>query len=202
MVFVVFLDCVSYFRKAKLFHVLGIVFLFLLAIYVIANFDERTAKILKAFFSVLDDPSRYLNLFVLIDGNRLQRVMVAYDAFLMHPVLVIGIGALREYSTKNFKLDSFDLDGLSASDFSTEMNATNVFMEVMAEPGIIGLVGFLVVLVFVARKKFNMGIFLTLKISFFVTMISLLIESSYLRPYIWALYGIVIGISSRTEEKN
>ena len=57
MVFVVFLDCVSYFRKAKLFHVLGIVFLFLLAIYVIANFDERTAKILKAFFSVLDDPS-------------------------------------------------------------------------------------------------------------------------------------------------
>lgn len=188
--------------KVNFLHVLGIFLLFLVAILVIASFDKRTAAIVMSVVEVVNDPSKYINLFVLIGGNRLQRVFIAYDAFLMHPIFGIGIGALKEYSTMNFKLDSFDLDGMSASDFSTEMNATNVFMEVMAEAGIVGLIGFLIVLVFVARKKSSIGIFFALKISFFVTMISLLIESSYLRPYVWALYGIIIGLSSKTEEKN
>ncbi|MBB5608605.1 MULTISPECIES: O-antigen ligase family protein [unclassified Janthinobacterium] len=186
--------------KVKFLHVIAISLSFLISIAVIASFHERTAAIVLSFFELIKDPSKYINLFVLIGGNRLQRVFIAYDAFLMHPVVGIGIGALKEYSTAHFSMNSFDFNGISASDFSTEMNATNIFMELMAEAGVVGLVGFLVVLVFVARKKSDIGIFSALKIAFIVTMISLLIESSYLRPYVWALYGVIIGFSSVKEK--
>jgi hypothetical protein len=34
------------------------------------------------------------------------------------------------------------------------------------------------------------------RIALWVTMLSLMIESSYLRPYVWMLYGISLGLSS------
>lgn len=187
--------------KVNLFYVFFVLIFIILSILFVARFHQRTSDILNSILSLGNEPSKYINLIVLIGGNRLQRIFIAYDAFLIHPTFGIGIGALKEYSTLNFKEDSFDFDGLSASDFSTEMNATNVFMEVMAEAGIVGLIGFLLLLIFVAKKKSNTRIFLALKISFFVTMISLLIESSYLRPYVWALYGIIIGLSSKSQEE-
>jgi len=182
--------------RAKIIHIPIAVFSLLVFIFFIYNVNTRARYILNASVDVVNNPSQYLNILVLVGGNRLQRVFIAYDAFLSHPLFGVGIGALRDYSAKNFNIDDFYLNGLTASDFSEDTNATNVFMEVAAEAGIVGLLGFLLVQVFIWKKNGNAEILRPFKIAFYVTMASLLIESSYLRPYVWALYGIIIGISS------
>jgi len=184
------------YSRIRFFHVASVFFVSFMLIYILYLYNIRVKNIVDALVHVFDDPSQYLNIFILVGGNRLQRVFIAYDAFMAHPWFGVGIGALRDYSTLHFSTDNFNLDGLTASDFSADINATNVFMEVAAEAGIIGLVGFLLVLVFVGTRRGNNEALRPLLLSFYVTMTALIIESSYLRPYVWALYGIIIGISS------
>lgn len=182
--------------KVRVIHFLSVLFFLSLFIFILYKFNSRAKDIVDALIEMFKDPAQYLNVLILVGGNRLQRVFIAYDAFMTHPWFGVGIGALRAYSAIHFRTDNFELDGLTASDFSAEINATNVFMEVAAEAGIIGLIGFMVMLVFIQQRRENSEILRPFKVAFYMTMIALLIESSYLRPYVWALYGIIIGLSS------
>lgn len=182
--------------RAKIIHFISVLVVLFLFISILYQFNNRAKNIVDALIEMFKDPTQYLNVLILIGGNRLQRMFIAYDAFMTHPWFGVGIGALRAYSVMYFRTDNFDLDGLTASDFSADINATNVFLEVAAETGIIGLIGFMVILVFVCRKRENSEMLSPIKVAFYMTMIALLIESSYLRPYVWALYGIIIGLSS------
>ena len=89
---------------------------------------------------------------------------------------------------------------MSAAGFTTDMNATNAFLEIAAEGGLFSFIGLLSVLIFVARKRNNETLIKPFKLAFYITSIALLIESSYLRPYVWALYGIIIGLNSSRPE--
>lgn len=188
--------------RAKLIHIPIILVFLIIFLFSIYNVNLRAKYILIASIDIINDPGKYLNILILVGGNRLQRIFIAYDAFLSHPLLGVGIGALRDYSTKNFSIDDFYLNGMTASDFSESTNATNVFMEVAAEAGVVGLIGFILVQVFICKKNGNREILLPFKIAYYITMTSLLIESSYLRTYVWALYGIIIGISSIKDDEN
>jgi O-antigen ligase len=147
-------------------------------------------------FGLISDPSNSLSLLIFVVGNRLQRVLVAYQAFMESPLSGVGLGALKAYSSNNFNADDFSINGVSAYDFIVESNAANVFVEVAAEAGVIGFIGFMAVLFFIQRKKNNHLVLAPFKIAFYVTMAALLIDSSYLRTYVWALYGVIIGLSS------
>lgn len=187
--------------QARLAHLVGILLVGILLLYAAYVFNARTKMIGEKIMEVYRDPTGYLDLLLFVAGNRLQRVLVAYEAFTTHPWVGVGLGALRNYATLNFTEDTFTLDGMTASDFNADTNATNIYMELGAEGGLIGLLGFVVVLVFVARQSGNTKLTKPLKIAFFVTMISLLIESSYLRTYVWALYGIIIGLAAAPARK-
>lgn len=182
--------------RARVNHFILVLFFLSLFVFILYKFNIRAKNIVDALIEMFKDPAQYLNVLILVGGNRLQRVFIAYDAFITHPWFGVGIGALRAYSVMHFRTDNFELDGLTASDFSADINATNVFMEVAAEAGIIGLIGFIIMLVFIHRRQENSEVLHPFKVAFYMTMIALLIESSYLRPYVWALYGIIIGLSS------
>ncbi|MET0323215.1 MAG: O-antigen ligase family protein, partial [Duganella sp.] len=188
--------------QARFSHFVYVSIVSLIFLFLLYQFNDRTKGIVEALSGMFREPGQYLNVLILVGGNRLQRVFIAYDAFVTHPWFGVGIGALKAYSIMNFSTDSFDLDGLTASDFTADMNATNVFMEVAAEAGVVGLIGFLMVLAFIHSRQENGDILRPFKIAFYITMLSLLIESSYLRPYVWALYGVIIGLSSIRDSKS
>lgn len=169
------------------------VLFFLLVAYLV---NERTKTIIDGLYGLISDPSGSLNLLVFVVGNRLQRVMVAYQTFMESPLFGVGLGTLKAYSSNKFIADDFIINGVSAADFIVESPAANIFFEVAAEAGLIGFIGFMVVLFFIHRKKNNGSVLAPFKIAFYVTMTALLIDSSYLRNYVWALYGIIIGLSS------
>lgn len=180
-------------RWKHLFYFFVVVLAFLLSAYFL---HARTRFIIDRFFGLVSDPSDALSLLVFVVGNRLQRVMMAYEAFTASPFFGIGLGALKEYSSNNFIADNFMISGVTATDFVVESPAANIFVEVAAEAGLIGFIAWMSVLFFVHRQKNNAAVLAPFKIAFYVTMIALLIDSSYLRNYVWALYGIVVGISS------
>lgn len=171
---------------------IGIVLFFVLAYF----FNDRANMIISRMFLLFENPSDSLSLLVFVVGNRLQRVVVGYEAFIQNPWVGVGLGAFREYSATNFDPVDFALNGVSASDFTVDTPAANVFIEMAAEGGIIGLVGYIWMLIFIHRKNNNSKLLAPFKIAFYITMVSLLIEASYLRNYLWALYGIIIGLNS------
>lgn len=176
----------------------GIVIFFVLAYF----FNKRAHLIFSRLFLLFENPSDSLSLLVFVVGNRLQRIVVGYEAFIQNPLVGVGLGAFREYSTNNFDPDDFVLNGVSAFDFTVDTPAANVFIEMAAEGGIIGFFGYIFILSFIHRQKGNIKLLAPLKIAFYVTMVSLLIEASYLRNYLWALYGIIIGVSSLNSEES
>ncbi|WFR79433.1 O-antigen ligase family protein [Janthinobacterium rivuli] len=180
----------AYFCAALLF--------FLLIAYF---FDARTRKIIDGLYGLFSNPSSSLNLLVFVVGNRLQRVLVAYQAFTESPFFGVGLGTLKAYSSSNFNASDFIINGITAADFIVESTAANVFVEVGAEAGIIGFIGFMSILFFIHRKKNNYVVLAPFKIAFYVTMAALLIDSSYLRTYVWALYGIILGLSALEKER-
>ena len=159
-------------------------------------FDGRSKRIIDGLYGLFSDPSSSLILLVFVVGNRLQRVLVAYQAFMESPLYGVGLGVLKAYSSNNFNADDFLINGITAVDFIVESTAANVFVEVAAEAGTLGFIGFMTILFFIHRKKNNSIVLAPFKIAFYVTMTALLIDSSYLRTYVWALYGIIIGLSS------
>jgi O-antigen ligase len=177
------------------------IFLVIILFFIFAYFlSSRAQIIINRFFLLFENPSDSLSLFIFVVGNRLQRVFIAYEAFMQNPLFGVGLGVLREYSTNNFDPFDFVLNGVTASDFTVNSPAANVFVEVAAESGIVGFLGYMSILIYIYGKKGNEKLLTPLKISFYVTMFALLIDASYLRNYVWALYGIVIGLSSLSPE--
>lgn len=184
------------FGHARLMHFVyfctAVLFFLIIAYFV----DWRTKAIIDGLYGLISDPSGSLSLLVFVVGNRLQRVLVAYQTFMESPLVGVGLGTIKTYSSNNFIADDFVINGVTAIDFIVESPAANIFVEVAAEAGLIGFAGFMAVLFFIHRKKNNSTVLAPFKIAFYVTMTALLIDSSYLRNYVWALYGIVIGLSS------
>lgn len=186
-------------RWMHLVYFLASALFFLVCAYFI---DGRTKAIIDGLFGLVSNPSEFFNLLIFVVGNRLQRVLVAYQAFIENPLSGVGLGALKAYSSNNFSADDFVIKGISATDFIVESNAANVFLELSAEAGLFGFLGFLSLLIFIHKKNNNAVVIAPFKIAFYVTMAALLIDSSYLRTYVWALYGIIVGINSLEDIPN
>lgn len=184
------------FGRARWIHFAYFCTVFISFLIIAYFFDGRTKRIIDGLYGLFSDPSSSLSLLVFVVGNRLQRVLVACQAFMDSPLFGVGLGALKQYSSNNFSVDDFVINGISANDFIVESTAANVFVEVAAEAGALGFIGFMTVLFFIHRKKNNLVALTPFKIAFYVTMTALLIDASYLRTYVWALYGIIVGLNS------
>ena len=188
--------------SSKRIHFVAIA-LFIAVFLALAYFlNYRANTIISRLFLLFQNPADSLSLFIFVVGNRLQRIFIAYEAFMQNPLFGVGLGVLREYSTNNFDAVDFSLNGISAVDFTVDSPAANVFVEMAAEGGIMGFLGYLWVLNFIHRKRGSEKLLAPFKIAFYITMFALLIDASYLRNYVWALYGIIIGLSSLNSEES
>lgn len=147
------------------------------------------------FYDLLTQDATVPILAINLAGNRFQRMMTASDIFERFPWTGVGMNALKIYSGEQLRATDYQVEGTTAADFDTSLPAINAYLEIAAEAGVIGLAGYLVVLMWVARRPGTSNEFRALKIAFYVTSIALLIESSYLRSYVWALYGLIVGLS-------
>ncbi len=160
---------------------------------VVIIYNNRASKLTDLFFNV-GNFEEFVRALMFLVGNRLQRVYVGLYTFLDNLWAGVGIGALRVYAEKLNEVD-FEIYGSSAYDFTLDSSApaTNVYLELLAESGILGGLGFIVLLIYIYRHSTKFIIISAYSSAFLVTSMSLLIESSYLRPYVWMLYGVVVG---------
>jgi len=133
-------------------------------------------------------------------GNRPNRIALAYDVFTHNTLLGVGPGAYLDH-IKNISSDLFSLPAWVSPQ---DQPPINIFLEVAATTGIVGLTFFLSTFhqVFritktAAQKSKNARI---VYISFICMTLALLIENSYLRIYFWILVGL--GMSFLAKYKN
>jgi len=186
--------------KLKLKYCLWMVIAIIAFIFVAYHVHGRTKAIISEVPAALEDPASALGLLIFVVGNRAQRLLVAYNALVEHPWFGVGIGALKSYASLFFSEDDFKLNGMSATDFTTDLNATNIYLEIAAEGGLTALAGFFILLRYVYKRASTHVLTTPFRFAFVISMISLLIESSYLRTYVWALYGMMLGLSASKQE--
>jgi hypothetical protein len=186
--------------KIKLTYFIWMIICVTIFILIASVVHGRTKAIVREIPAAMENADNALSLLIFVVGNRAQRLLVAYNALVEHPLFGVGIGALKSYASAFFSEDDFLLNGMSANDFTTELNATNIYLELAAEGGFTALAGFFVLLKYVYKRAGERELTTPLKFAFLISMISLLIESSYLRTYVWALYGIILGLSTKKQE--
>jgi O-antigen ligase len=175
------------------FMVVGVVVLLVIAY----EFNLRTHQTIDDLADA-DNWKTFFAAFIFMAGNRVQRVLVAWTVGWTHPIYGVGPGALVSYAMKNYQRADFTIMGISSSDFKLSQPATNVFLQVWAETGIIGTFAYLTLLVYMFRKIAKKAYAIPIQAALWITMLSLMIESSYIRTYVWMLYGVVLGIAEMT----
>jgi O-antigen ligase len=188
-------------KRVRIKYVLGAATVFIVFGVIAYNFNERARVVFDAAGNIADVESIF-SVLVLVGGNRVQRVLVAYQAFRDHPFFGVGVGALKNFTDLHFRASDFSILGNSAPDFEVSQPATNVFLELAAECGSVGLIAFLILLRYIFKQCKNKPAVVPFQVALWVTMISLMIESSYLRPYVWMLYGISLGLCSLQTERS
>ena len=169
---------------------LGVVVLLAIAY----RFNTRTRQAIDDLADA-DSWKTFFAAFIFMAGNRAQRVLVAWAVGWIHPIYGVGPGALVSYAMKHFQREDFTIMGISSADFKLSQPATNVFLQLWAETGIIGTFAYLALLVYVFRKIAKKAYAIPIQAALWITMLSLMIESSYIRTYVWMLYGIGLGIA-------
>jgi O-antigen ligase len=182
-------------KKVRFWYVFASAVIFGIFGMITYEFNGRARGLLEAVMNISDWDS-IISITMFAGGNRLQRVLVAYQAAHDHPFWGVGVGALKNFTDLHYRAEDFSLLGTSASDFEVSQPATNILLELAAECGIGGLLAFLFLLRFIFKQCKNKPAVIPFQVALWVTMLSLMIESSYLRPYVWMLYGISLGLSS------
>lgn len=181
--------------KIKLIHVFSVCATLVLAFLLLVAFNARTSHLYHQIM-VVDDISSFMGVLIFLAGNRIQRLLVPIEVGADNPFFGVGGGMLRNV-VSSMSVDDFKIYDQSAYDFVLDSSApgVNVFFEIFAEHGLLGVLGFLVFLVFIYRRTLCSSKLLPLRIALVVTLISLLIESNYMRYYLWVLMGIILGLA-------
>ena len=144
----------------------------------IINIEDTTTAAIKSFIyhdaSLLD--------VLLRGGNRLPRLILAYDTFTQNFLAGIGLGGFENYSHYGSVPDFLaDNPWMEVQD----MPAINIFLEIGATAGIAGLIGFLVLLWPVVSWGITKGFSSPAFKALLCMLLILTFESNYLRPYLW-----------------
>lgn len=185
-------------KRLRLKVVIAAVALGASALFGLYQLNDRAANFFDSV-SAVSDWSHVLVAVAFIGGNRLQRTSEAFRAVLQHPMVGVGLGALVRYTTIHFNVNDFTVLGTSVADFDTSLPVTNMFLELWAESGILGLASFLLLIKYVFKMA-NIPALLALRVALCITLLSLVVESSYLRPYMWLLLGVILGYRKVCEQ--
>lgn len=181
-------------RKALIYLATG-VFLIVGGLYLYSRiYDDLLAVTVRVFFDA-ESFSMLVDGLIGRGGNRVPRIMAAFDIFREHPYFGVGIGAYEQY-IKSMDLSSY-YEGLPWLDIS-DKPAVNIFIELLATVGMVGTIPFLMFICavyYAAREnafgKFNVDHYMYV-IAFFGTLFMLNFESNYLRLYLWNIFALLM----------
>ncbi|WP_440144520.1 O-antigen ligase family protein [Aeromonas veronii] len=149
-----------------------------------SNSNDLLSKTLSLVFSGVDNHQQ------LIDraGNRFPRLLLALDVVQDNPTGV-GVGTYIDYLEEhNFPKYSNLPEWVSP----LSKPATNIYLEIAATCGWgAGVVFMIWNFVVIGRAKINTDINYVIFASFIIMIIALQIESNYLRPYFWCVFGLL-----------
>lgn len=140
--------------------------------------------------SIVDDG---FEIITLIDraGNRIPRINAAYEVFSENIYLGIGPGNYSNHIANiNFDHITNGIPWLSVHD----QPPVNIFIEAGINSGIFGLILLLVVFLRFTYLSLRYGNNYELPLIIFLTFLSGLIETNYLRAYCWVSFGIISGL--------
>lgn len=131
-------------------------------------------------------------------GNRWPRLQLGLDIANTDFYTGVGLGTISELSTNFNPLHDYT-SGLPWNE-PRGFPTTNVFIELLAEGGVLVLFLFIIfMLVVLLKTKHNKGTELYKSLSewrkvIFIMFLLLLIESSIMRPYLWFYLAVVSGL--------
>lgn len=168
-------------RKRKLLEAVGTFFVSILLVTLL--FYETSLNTLFKFF--------YFGLYHFSFSARWDGIVSSVKTFLKHPIFGAGVGGV---STERFVAEStYDTKLITLQEFEA-YDPTNVFTEVLASLGLVGLFAFIYLgIVFyrafqeVQDKQRGAALF----ISLIVMLIALQMNQGLFRPYVWIHAAIV-----------
>ncbi|MEI6713023.1 MAG: O-antigen ligase family protein [Verrucomicrobiota bacterium] len=182
-------------NKIRLGQIVALVLCVVIGGGLAVAYDQRTQTTLSVIQDAQLDAEGFVRVAIHIAGNRVQRICLAWDVAMSHFWDGVGLGVFKQFVASYLDGDDFSVMGMVAWDFILESNAVCVYLEMLAEGGFFGLLGYVIVLYRVYKVGQSRVYATPMLEAFVVTMSALIIESSYLRPYVWALYGTVLGLS-------
>ncbi|MGJ8645371.1 MAG: hypothetical protein ACSHXJ_00665 [Marinomonas colpomeniae] len=147
-------------------------------------------------------------------GNRIPRIQLVWAFICDYFPGGVGGGNYRFVNKDYISLIDYSslIDYKSQKGFSISIDvfnpiglpAINVFLEALAEMGVIGgtgFIGFCLYIFFLLLRDFSRGSNSVLFIIIFVFFVTLSIESSYLKLSLWAFMGCISGIISNEKKR-
>ncbi|MEP7098981.1 MAG: O-antigen ligase family protein [Burkholderiales bacterium] len=170
-------------RRAGLkYLLLGLVSVAIMGTAYVALVDDTNTALVRLFLSGELD----FYAFLLRGGNRLARLEAGWDVFLDHPLFGIGLGSFETATL------SLDLDPIGTTDYLAAEGkpAINVYLELAATAGIVGFIGFAVLLWPLFRWLLGEGFRSPLSRGVICMLLILTWESNFLRPYLWVMLSL------------
>jgi O-antigen ligase len=134
---------------------------------------------------------------------------VAMKAFLDYPVLGVGVGNLSFYVDRY--IPAWSLAGRSSSQFTIPAIANNIYVEIAAEMGIIGLICFGLLVTYFARNALRAVricppgpwriLVIGLLASYLIMLIAFSMLSAFFFSYVWALTGLLHNVTAEIKNK-
>jgi O-antigen ligase len=130
--------------------------------------------------------------------SRLERLAFALSGLRMfadHPVTGVGISQYGYYYNTYEYLDL----GTLSNFFGLKRIANNVYVELLAE---VGIVGFLLFGAFLVRvyRHLRAQEMLPLRLGFWAVLLAWNAFPSYSIMFLWAFWGVILGVSARLGE--
>lgn len=170
-------------RRRLLLSITAIIVLFILGALYVTYVDDINTEIIKGLVN------GNIGIFELMlrGGNRLPRIFIAYDTFISNPINGIGLGTFEQYSQHLILPSIFEDNEYMVVN---GLPAVNIYLEIAATAGLLGLIGFIIflypVLHWGIKDKFRSPYFCAL----ICMLLILAFESNYLRPYFWVCFFI------------
>lgn len=187
-------------EKSSIFKSMAIGSLVLLVFLAIALFGNKTNS---AFIQNNAEKVNFEDFgLLLIDrtGNRVPRLITAFDAVVENPIFGIGPGNYNKYTELSF--NEFYLADWTSPE---GLPPTNVLLESQINAGILGVLTVVLFWLSTIRRLRRLPK-TEIKLIFLGTItimaVVMQIESTYLRPYLWIFFGIIYGLTDQPKVIN
>ncbi|QHC07525.1 hypothetical protein GRF56_08890 [Aeromonas veronii] len=196
--FFVVIALMFYMGKLNCKHFILFMVLTIIGVVLLINFNQRANYIYSEMLKI-NTVEGVFNVLIFLAGNRIQRVLVPYYVGIENPFFGVGAGLLRDVAPL-LNPDEFKIYGISAVDFNLNSSApgVNILLEIFSEYGTVGVIGFLGLTFYVLRNTRKNGDLLPLRVALIVTLLALMIESNFMRYYLWVLMGFILGMHRPT----